>query len=113
MLSLPQSTGSLLISYMEGPNFRYTCHGRGVGASELDACGGDQSSNVGAYTWSSLRWFQSTECGCKRSSYAAPYLSGGLGVVWTSGLLVSVRYSLRQSLEALLCDLSFVCWKRL
>ena len=32
-----------------------------MGASELDAWGGDQSSSVGAYTWSSLRWFQSTE----------------------------------------------------
>ena len=28
MVSLPQPTCSLLISYMEGPNFRYACHGR-------------------------------------------------------------------------------------
>ena len=53
----------ILIWYVTGPNFRYKCDRRGVHACELDvlwlAICHQKSSGVGAFTWMSLRWFQS------------------------------------------------------
>ena len=63
-------------------------------ACELDgALGGNpsfKSSTVGAFTWSSMRWFQSVVVGTKRkkSSCAVRCLSEGLRSVWTFVLFV-------------------------
>ena len=54
-----------------------------------------KSSSVGAFTWSSLRWFQSVVVWTKKkSSCVVQYLSEELRRVWSLVLLVCLYYSL-------------------
>ena len=57
----------ILMWYVAGPTFRYRCDGRGCArANQMVAIRCLKSSRVGAFTWSSLRWFQSVAVRTKK-----------------------------------------------